>query len=281
MTKTRILAAVADLPKDDAVLARALEIAAARDATLTIVHVLECEATPAGQAGQATRDAIGAALDRLGRGRVICDIRIEAGSAPACLIDLCDTLAPDLVVMRAHQRKGIAEKILGSTTDRVIAAIRQSVLIVKRAPGLPYGVVLVATDGTDDPEGSLACVAHILPDAALHLVQVVRIVPQQEEAMLRTGTDQAGLRAQRNALARAANQQLSTVASRFGRKLATHVLRGDPAAALIRASRLAKVDLIAAGPGHTSLIRRAFVGSVTRRLVQDAACDILITRPNG
>ncbi|WP_442885676.1 universal stress protein [Amaricoccus sp.] len=39
------------------------------------------------------------------------------------------------------------------------------------------------------------------------------------------------------------------------------------------------MNLIALGPGRASLIRRAFIGSVTRRVLRDAACDVLICHP--
>ena len=288
MTLTRVFAAVDRFPQDEAVLLRALEIAKRHGAALTIVHVVDLPSdltlpaeidTLQGQAEFAARDSITEALRRLGADAVEIEIRIEDGSPALRLIEICDELGPDLVVMRAHQRIGIAENILGSTTDRVIAAGQQPVLIVKRPVQADYSKVLVATDGKDDAEGSLYFVGNLLPDAALHLVQVVQIVPQLEEVMLRGGAEKSDLQAHRDDLARIARNRLTAIASLSPFDAKTHVLRGDPAATLSRASRLAKVDLIAAGPGRSGLIRRAFLGSVTRRLLRDAACDVLICRP--
>lgn len=288
MTLTTILAAVDRFPQDEAVLVRALELAKRHGAALTIVHIIDLPAdmtlpagidTLEGQAEFAARDRINEALRRQGTDPADIEIRVEVGSPALRLIEICDALNPDLVVMRAHQRTRISEKILGSTTDRVIAAGNQPVLVVKRPALAAYGKAWVATDGRDDAEGSLHFVGSLLPDAALHLVQVVQIVPQLEAAMLRSGTEQAAIRAHRNALARIARNRLTAIASMAAFDVKTHILRGDPAAALARASRIAKVDLIAAGPGSSSLIRRAFLGSVTRRLLRDAACDVLICRP--
>lgn len=288
MTMTSILAAVDRFPQDEAVLARALELARRHGAAVTIVHVVDLPEDMSlapgkdglqDQAASAARDRIEDALARHGADAVEITIRIEQGSSALRLIELCDELTPDLVVMRAHQRIGISEAILGSTTDRVIAAGQQPVLVVKRPARAPYGNVLVTTDGKDDAEGSLRFVANLLPDAALHLVQVVQVVPQLKEAMLRSGTDQSGIRAHRDALVAIARTRLNEVASMTTSDVRTHVLRGDPAASLARASRVAKVDLIAAGPGRGNLIRRAFLGSVTRRLLRDAECDVLICRP--
>lgn len=285
MKLKRIVAAVGAFPQDEAVLARALEFKASHGGELIIIHVVDlpdCDDdldrvdTLCGQAALAAKDRIEAALTGLGADPGAHEIRIESGSPGLRLIDICGELDPGLVVMRAHQRSGITERILGSTTDRVIAAGNQPVLVVKRPVERAYGMVLVATDGTDDAVGALGFAQGLLPEAELHLVQVVQIAPQLKEVMLRSGTDQVGISAHHDALTRIARNRLAEVAHEVAPEVKTHVLRGDPATALSRASRVDKVDLITAGPGRSSLIRRAFLGSVTRRLLRDAACDVLI-----
>ena len=290
MTLTRILAPVGEFPQDDAVLGRALEIAAMHHAALVIVHVMDLPGeegdiarpdTLLGQAAVAARGAIASALGRLGASAAEPDIRIEAGSPALALLQLCDELAPDLVVMRAHQGAGIAQKILGSTTDWIVAAARLPVLVVKRVPRTGYGTAIVATSDTDDARALLRCTRGLLPDTALHLVEVVRIQPQLEEAMLRTGTDQRELKMHRAALVRNARNRLIAASAKGAPGVKTHVLRGDPTIALCRASRIAGVDLIVAGRGRSSLLRRAFIGSVTRRLLRDADCDVLLCGPEA
>lgn len=290
MKLARILAAVDRFPQDEAVLLRAMELAQRHDARVTVVHVVDLPVdttlrarldTLQGQAEFAARDRIGEALRRLPGDASGMEIRIEHGSAALRLIELCDEMKPDLVIMRAHQRMRIADRILGSTTDRVIAATKPPVLVVKTPAEDPYVKAWVATDGRDDAEGALHFVGSLLPDAALHLVQVVQIPPQLQEAMLRSGTDEAGFHAHRTALVRTARNRMAALAAMAPWDVRTHVLRGEPAASLVRASRIADVDLIAAGRGRSSLLRRAFIGSVTRRLLRDASSDVLIYRaPN-
>lgn len=288
MTPAHILAAVDQFPQDDDVLARALEIAALQGGRLDVVHVVDLPGcgtdaadarTLAGQAADAARARIEAALTRLGAASADVEIRIEAGSPAPRLIAICDDVQPDLVVMRAHERARITERLLGSTTERLVAAGQVPVLVVKRPVDRPYGRALIATDGKDDAAGAIAQVATLLPGVALRLVQAVHIPPQLKEAMLRVGTDQAALTAHRDALAASASTDLRALAGRVTPRPSTQVLRGDPATALIRATRNPKVDLIVLGPGPTSLIRRAFIGSVTRRVLREGACDVLICRP--
>lgn len=285
MVLTRIFAAVGQFPQDDAVLARALELATPLGATLTIIHVIDlpdCKAdfsdqeTLQGQAAIAARDRITAALLRLGARASSAEIRIEAGSAGLKLIDICQEAKPDLVVMRAHQKTRFAERMLGSTTDRLCAAAVAPILVVKRPINRPYARVLLATNGADNALAALTLVEALLPTASLHLVQAVEIAPQLQEAMLRVGTDQTALAAYRDALIQVARNDLRDLSAQAAGRTTRAVLYGDPATALVRATRRPKVDLMAVGPGRPSLIRRLFIGSVTRRLLRDAACDVLI-----
>ncbi|WP_281967648.1 universal stress protein [Roseovarius nanhaiticus] len=288
MTEKLILAPVGDFPQDDAVLARALELRAASGARLIAVHFVDLPAGPGdiasvgsqmGQAALAARDKIGAALGRLRADPGQVEMRVEAGSPSLGLIDICDALRPGLVVMRAHQKVSIADKLLGSTTDRLIASGCHPVLVVKREAADAYGKVIVATNGHDDVERSLRCARNLLPSASLTLAEAVQIPPPLEGAMLRSGTDQAELASYRQALARDAQQRLRDIAAAFAPDVKTKVLRGAPATALARAARLVKADLIVVGPGRNGLIRRAFIGSVTRRLLRDAPCDVLVCPP--
>ncbi|RKF14764.1 universal stress protein [Roseovarius spongiae] len=284
MTITRILAAVDRFPQDETVLARAARIAAAHGAALRVAHVvdlpgdesdLERADTLIGQAAIAARDRINDALRRLGASAEIC---IETGSPALRLIGMCEETRPDLVVMRAHQRERITDRILGSTTDRVVAAAGAPVLITRRPVVRGYVRALLATDGSDAAAAALSFTAALLPDTDIHIIQAVQITPQLSEAMLRIGASQATLDAHRDALARAAAEHLGALVAEAPRTVTTRVLHGDPALALARATRSSRADLIVLGPGRAGLIRRAFIGSVTRRLLRDAACDVLIFR---
>jgi nucleotide-binding universal stress UspA family protein len=288
---SNVLAAVGLFPQDDAVLARAAEIAVAHRAALTVVHVIDfrggCDFAPADmelighQTRLIAREKVEAAIARLTPPISRIDIRIETGSPALRLIELSQEIGADLILMRAHQRHSIAEKVIGSISDRVIRCGPIPVLVVKRLVTRAYQRVVVATDKSTESDAASAFVAALLPATALHLVHVAQIPPQFEEAMLRVGGNQTSLAAHRDVLIRTARAHLRDASARLtGRPMrtTTRVLVGDPAATLLRATRSPKVDLIALGPGSPSLIRRALIGSVARRVLRDAACDVLICR---
>jgi nucleotide-binding universal stress UspA family protein len=281
---------VGGFPQDEAVLERAVDIAARHRAALVVVHIVDLPVmgglsadsdTLRDQAAQAARDRIEVCAARLGQQAPALDIRVASGAPALCLIAMSDEIDPDLIVMRAHQRTSIADKILGSTTDRVIAGGSRPVLVVKRAVEGAYASVFVTTNGKDDAEGALRFTRRLLPAAELNLVQAVQVAPQLEEAMLRIGTGQSEVRAHLDELAQIATAELGALVAQAEGGVAHRVLRGDPAAALVREARATSVDLIVAGAGRSGLLRRAFVGSVARRLLRDAECDVLILYPEA
>ncbi|TDT77978.1 nucleotide-binding universal stress UspA family protein [Litoreibacter halocynthiae] len=289
MTQTTILAAIGELPQDVAVLDRALEVSTASRADLHVVHVLDLPGSSAqlddlttlpGQAAFAARDKIQAALTELGADLSSTKLHIVLGSHALALLDLCHDLSPDLIVMRAHQKVKISEKLLGSTTDRVIAAGHTPVLVVKRPVKHRYGRAVLATNGTDNALDRSAFVSNLLPEVKLHVVQAVQIPPQLKEAMLRFGSRTKDLTKHRRKLIEEAEDHLRDVkAQSHGRGMTSRVLKGDPLSVLTRMCRDQDFDLIALGQGRSSLVSRAFIGSVSRRLLRDAVCDVLIWCP--
>ncbi|MCK8462902.1 universal stress protein [Aliiroseovarius sp. S1339] len=288
MTHFTILAAIGQLPQDVAVLHRALEISTASRSDLHIVHVLDLPGDIAdltdittflGQAAFAARDVIAGAIAELGTDPSDVQIHIELGSHAFRLIEVCNEISPDLIVMRTHQRVKITERLLGSTTDRVIGATQIPVLVVKRPVERRYGGVMLATNGSDDAVNASRFISALLPENRLHVVQVVQIPPQLKEAMLRAGSQTADLAAYLRNLVKNAHDHLKDLTEKCGRSVTSEVLKGDPAKTLTRLCRNQDFDLIALGQGRSSLIRRAFIGSVSRHLLRDAACDVLIWNP--
>jgi nucleotide-binding universal stress UspA family protein len=276
-----ILVAAGQFPQDDPVLARAAEIARAHRARLTLVHVID-SLTGFDYASTdlrriqhhmrfVARASVETAVANQAGDVAGIDIRIETGSPALRLIELIDEIKADLVVMRAHQDDSIVEKIIGSTTDRVIRATGANVLVVKRPVARVYQRVVASIDTSDDSGSVVPFLAALFPSAALHLIHVVRIPPQFEAAMLSAGSGQDVV-THRDAL-------VTKKLPRRPVRSTTRVVVGDPAISLVRATWSPKVDLIVLGPGDTGRIRRALLGSVARRVLRSAACDVLICRP--
>ncbi len=285
-----ILAAVGEFPQDDDVLARAAEIALMHDASLTVLNVIEfpedLELTQSDvvrlqqEVRREARKTINAAIERAAPGINKTDVHVEIGSSAAALTKHCENFAPDLIVVRAHQRESILTKLIGSTSDRVIRGATAPVLVVKRPVKNNYQRALFATDGREGGADALNFLADLLPDAALHLMQVVTILPPLKQSLISTGIGQPAIEAHQGALIRNAKENLRTLANKLhGRVVTTRVAAGGPGTALTNATRSPKTDLIVVGPGRAGLLRRALIGSVTQKVIRDAACDVLVWRP--
>ncbi|MBK0328412.1 universal stress protein [Rhodobacteraceae bacterium F11138] len=290
MPAVRILAAIDRFPEDDAVLLRGIEIAERQGVALTIIHVVDLPVHAAsaalitpfrGQAEVAARGRIEAALRRHGIASAEVQIRIETGAPADRLIEICSDLEPTLVVMRAHQKPWIVWKLLGSTSEKVVAAGCAPVLVVKPTIGKPYERVLLAIDGAETAPTVLPFVTGLLPETSVHMIQAVAITPQFEQAMLRVGLARCDLTAHQDVLAQHAQARLASLAADLPAGVTWQVLRGEPAQELARATHAPDVDLIALGPTRIGLLKRVFIGGVTRRLLRDAGCDVLIARPAG
>ena len=292
----RILVAVDQFPQSKAALARALEFARAHDARLTIVHIVDERDAQSAQELGATekrrieRQALSFARKRVedairahDPGRIELDLRVEAGSPSARVVEIAHDLGVDLVVLRAHQRRSIREQVLGSTADRIIRATSSSVLVVKRPVERAYRNVVVAVEFSDVSQTTAILSAGMCPGVRLHLVHVTHVSLQFEQAMLRAGTSQAKMLAFRRTLATQARDRLRRLAARFTgceHPPRTRVMEGDPARSLVRLTSSAGVDLIALGPYEHGVIRLALLGSVTQHLLREAGCDVLISRPH-
>lgn len=287
-----ILAAVGQFPQDEAVLVRAAEIARAHEARLTVVHVIDdvsaLDLAPADtsliqhQLRLIAEENVEAALASVEIDAAGIEVRIEVGVPSLRLIELAEEISPGLVVMRAHHGDSILEKIIGSTTDRVIRAAGVPVLVVKRPVTRAYQRAVVAIELSDDAAADVAFVAALLPLAGLHLIHAVQIPPQFEVAMLRAGSGRADFAAHRAALMHKAKVSLRAMSKGLAHRpirTTTRVVVGDPATSLLRATWSPRVDLMALAPGSEGKIRRALLGSVTQRVLRSAACDVLVVRP--
>lgn len=287
-----IVAAVDKFPQDEPVLLRAAEIARTHGAKLTIVHVIESLTGFAFVSTDLRRiqhqmrlDAhqrIEAAIAKWVVGVDEIDICIENGEAPSQrLTDLSDEINAALIVMRAHQRDSMLEKIIGSTTDRVIRTSRVPVLVVKRPVTQAYQRAVVSIDTSDDSNALVPIMVTLFPLIKLCLMHVVYISIQFEEAMRRAGSGQASISAHHDALILRANTHLSELSKTLNdrsMRSSARVIEGDPATSLVRATWSPKADLIVLGPNSTGWIRQALLGSVTQRVLQTSTCDVLIYR---
>lgn len=94
--------------------------------------------------------------------------------------------------------------------------------------------------------------------------------------MLRIGSRKGEVKALPKRLVNDAKDHIRTLTAQAGLNLSLKVLKGDPAKVPTQMSGDKNVDLVVLGQSRANLVQRAFIGSVSRRLLWDASCDVLI-----
>ncbi|MCX8997116.1 universal stress protein [Rhizobiaceae bacterium BDR2-2] len=291
MEKINTVLAALDLEAGgDAVLARAVQLASAHAAWLVVLHVIEAEPLPPTAAHMnLTESELRATFERQAIAAIETqliendrtrrtDVRVAFGSPHEVITHVAREQHADVVVVGPGKGRTLKDKILGSTADRVIRASAAPVLVVRKPSAEPYRSVTVAIDGSPLSARAFTEVRRLVPDAALQLVHAADIPLTFQQALLRAGTSQAEMERYRATRADKAREELST----FQRALPgaetfpVHVLDGEPGPALVRLSKSARLDLLALGSHGRGAALQALLGSVARRVLGQASCDVLV-----
>ncbi|WP_276259394.1 universal stress protein [Haloglomus litoreum] len=140
-----------------AAVTHAVDLAAAAEATLHVVHVVDVTvAWPTGSGGPildrmeaAGREAVDRAVDRAERAGVpSVEATLLSGSPYRAIVDYGADAGVDLTVVGTHGRSGLDRFLLGSVAERVVRTAGTPVLGVKAADAEP-----ARTDWTDVYEG--------------------------------------------------------------------------------------------------------------------------------
>jgi len=170
MTQTRTLLAATDFstPARHALERAAMLAQAHSGSRLILAHIVsrsaldnlhrllsqdaaELEARMLDQA-ESTLNNLAAQLER-GHACAI-DTVLKQGSAPTALVDLAEDLQTELLVMGARGVHFVRERLLGSTTGRVLRTSRRPLLAVKQRPHAAYRRILAAVDFSDHAAAS-------------------------------------------------------------------------------------------------------------------------------
>lgn len=134
-----VVAGVDGSPITERVVKRAIEEAAVRDTALHLVHVFHPPMFLAADAAYdwtsaaaAERKAIWDQVVRWTAGMPIETLQVDLeGYPPDTLVDYCDNVTADLLVMGTRGRGDFASFILGSTSHRAVQLAHCDVLIIR------------------------------------------------------------------------------------------------------------------------------------------------------
>ena len=287
--KVRSILAASDFSAHGArAVKRAGLLAEALQSRLEVLHVVDAPLARAGEvfgmrtaraaSVKAARRKLAAVVGPLRRpGRSQVTGRLAVGAAHK---EIARATGPSqLLVLGARGRSPLRDALLGSTAERLVQTGRAPMLVVKKHASRPYREVVVAFDFSADAEAALEMALRLAPDANVTLVHAYDVpfegmawrgaVPERQRERLR-------IHARTDALAK----MHATIAG-LGKRAArvqSVVARGYPPRVVLDAAERRGADLIAVGKQGRTALEHLLLGSLTRHVLADARCDVLVSR---
>lgn len=288
MSKIESLLAATDFSDDGRnAVERAAMLAAEQQAGLMLLHVMS-------GAGLATlRDVLGMTVEAEARLvaeaesmliKIASDVAEKTGLVPASQVSvghvqdeiLSLSHKADMLVLGARGMNPVRDAILGTTAERLLRKCAKPILIAKRPPQETYRRVLVPVDFSPYSAGALQMAARIAPRANIRIVHAFE-VPMEGKLWLADVSEDKIQEFRIQAKRQALDNIGSLIKEANVEALScTRVVEYGATVPLILATEMAyDADLIVVGK-HSSLVEEIVLGSVTRHILSDAKCDVLV-----
>lgn len=293
MKPFRSVLAATDFSEDAAKAAsRAAMIANEHKAELVLLHVVDPSGLTALKEWLAGRMDVGAVMSfqaevMLGElaNRLIQDHGIHVKHSlrvGSPFLELSEAeAAADLLVLGARGIHPLLQLDVGTTTDRLLRKATQPLLVVKSAPLGTYRRVLVLVDFSESSESALRAALRLAPGAGIHLLHTFEVPFEGRLRIADVSKDdiiQYRVRERERAMERL-HLLLSNVQTDRDR-ISFAIERGDIRVQTRLTVEDTRPDLIAVGKQGDSLFQDLFLGSVTRTILAEAQCDVLVV-PKG
>jgi len=272
---------------------RAAWLAAEHDARLILLHNLSSLALqrlrerllPGQDDSQAQlhahyRDALQRLADDLaGRWDIVVTPQITTGQAHREISRAVRENGADLVVVGAVGEHPVREFFLGSTAERVVRESPVPVLVVRREGHEPYVRVFAALDLSPCSSAVAELARRIAPAAQLTLGHVFEV--PFEGKLHFVGASEEAIHRYRREEREHALAALHTLADAMPlpQGLDIRVEHGMPDAVLPRLLGETAADLVVTGKHGASEIVDLLLGSMTKHLLREAGCDVLVVPP--
>ncbi len=209
-----------------------------------------------------------------------CKAVVKQGLAHATLRDYAEKNDVDLIVISTHGRRGFSKFIYGSVTERVLKTAKTPTLVVPASGEASWpSHIVVAFDFSEPSERAAQAVRafHRVRPSAVHLVHsYLDVWGEYTDRGAVAGTP---AEKRREALKLGLEELLEEEAKRLysidAHAVQTHLVAGDPAETVLAMTKELKADLICCGTSGKSGLEQALLGSVARRLLQQAEVPIL------
>lgn len=210
-----------------------------------------------------------------------CTRTVRFGRPEKEIVVRADELPADLTVIGEHGSNFFTSLFLGNTVDKLARMIKTPLLVVKKEAATSYRRVLVPVDFSENSKSAARMALKIAPDAKIDFLHVFDVV--QEEQMRSAGIGNNFLHdyhieAEENAR-RDLNQFIADLPG--DHSISREIAFGHPGHVVYDHAKLTKPDLIVLGKHGKSRLEELLLGSVTRHVLEQSSCDVLIVTAPG
>lgn len=205
-----------------------------------------------------------------------CNITVCAGEAVPEIVAFAESQAADMIAVGNSNRNRI-EKLLGTTADKLMRMSRRPVLLVRTVPSRSYRRVVVPVDFSPESEYAARIAFELAPDA--HIVFFHAFSVWAEGKMKLAGIDEETIKAYREKYGAQARSELNQFIERLDpnlRSVSRAVQFGLAVPTLLSYAEKVEPDLLVIGKHSGSRVEEFLMGSVTRRIINQTTCDVLV-----
>jgi nucleotide-binding universal stress UspA family protein len=272
----------------DNVVRAAAALSALTEADLHVVHAVEAPsfypdaeaASPvleqkAEEARQAQREQLRYSIPPT---VLVESCEVTFGPTHTVILERAQDVAADLIVIGPHRPRQVADRVLGSTADRIIRTSHAPCLIVRAPISLPLRRMLVPTDLSAGAQRAL--------EVALVWGAALRMPTEQgggtELCLLHVAS---GLSDEKRQQAEADLRSQAAAASEhtgIESLLVVQTLLREadpPAEAILSVAREKRADLVVLGTHGRSALGRTLIGSVSSTVARQAEAPVLLVPP--
>ena len=186
--------------------------------------------------------------------------------------------AADLLVLGARGSSFMRHLLLGSTPERMLRKTPRPMLVVKQPPHEPYRSLLVPVDFSAYSARAIQVAQGIAPGANIVLLHAFEVLV---EGKLRLAGVEADLiHRYRVAAKQEALEKLRQLRDEAGLAPDTTrlvVVHGDASRNVVEQEQEQDCDLIVIGKHGENAVEDLLLGSVTKHVLAESQCDVLVT----
>jgi nucleotide-binding universal stress UspA family protein len=266
--------------RSDRAFDRAVSLARAWDARLTIATALEDwpedvlhESQPRWRRTDSElTDAESQIRDDLRGKDVDVKIVVRRARAPELIVDVARAAPHDLIVTGIARSTGLARVILGATVEALLRERVAPVLVVKRRARRPYRSALVGIDFSAGSGAALQATSELFPQTTLTVLHAYRETSAAARFSGRTESDDATYR---EIYAECTRFVAQTLPSASG-GVRCVVEAGFPEPLLNQYAMDKKLDLMSVGTQGRNVMLDLLLGSTCHALILSSPCDLLL-----